>query len=279
MNCLISVIVPVFNTESQLARCLDSILRQTFTNIECILIDDYSTDNSIQICKKYQSYSKNFKLLRNKHNIGSSLTRAKGLAAAKGDYILFVDSDDWLEPSMLQTMYDSAIANNADIVLCDYYKERANVTTIVPQTINGLNKTDMMKYMVSYDEYLICALWNKLIARNVISKVIFPVESYGEDMYLSTQLMYYSNKITHVNKALYHYNINKNSLCLNPLYGEKRILDQYAICSQITAFLEAKFGHNLDIFNPNLRIRLRKIQLRYDALKQGMPLSEIATLV
>ncbi len=278
MDYLVSVIVPVFNTESQLVRCLNSILCQTFANIECILVDDYSTDNSIQICERYLNANSNFKLLKNNCNIGSSLTRARGLALAKGKYILFVDSDDWLEPSMIQTMYNAAISNNADIVLCDYYKDN-DTSQIVSQSIDGLNKTDIIKYMASYNECLICSLWNKLIARDIIAKIIFPVESYGEDMYLSTQLVYYSNKIIHVNEALYHYCINEKSLCFNPKYAEKRILDQHAICEQIVAFLSEKFGHGLDMFNPDLNIRLHKMQTRYDALKRGIPLSEIATLI
>ena len=117
----VSVIIPVYNSERFLKECLDSVLKQSLSNIEIIIINDGSTDNSEEICKTYlfdprvQYYCK--------QNEGTSAARQDGLERATGDYVGFVDSDDWLEPNMYEIMYNTAIKENADIVMCGFFKD------------------------------------------------------------------------------------------------------------------------------------------------------------
>ena len=106
---MISIIVPVYNTAKYLEKCLASILAQTFTEYECILIDDNSQDTSLEICDSYAKKDNRIKVFHNKKNAGSSLSRKIGLTAAKGDYIVYIDSDDWIENSMIEKMYQKAV--------------------------------------------------------------------------------------------------------------------------------------------------------------------------
>ena len=121
-NNLISIIVPIYNSENYIKKCLDSILAQTYSNLEVILIDDGSTDNSYNICKDYQKKDNRIVLLQQK-NAGVSRARNHGLEVAKGEYIGFVDSDDYIEPEMYEILLNSIIESNSKIAICNYYYE------------------------------------------------------------------------------------------------------------------------------------------------------------
>ena len=118
----VSVIVPVYNTEKYLRRCLDSLVNQTLDEIEIIVINDCSTDNSKEIIKEYKNKYKNIVLIDNKVNKGIGYNRNMGIKKAKGKYISFVDSDDWVNETMYDKMYKKATDDNLDLVLCNYIK-------------------------------------------------------------------------------------------------------------------------------------------------------------
>ena len=121
MKYKISVIVPVYNVELYLERCLESIVKQTLTDIQIIIVNDGSTDNSLDIIKKYAQYDDRF-IVVSQENRGSSAARNKGLKIASGDFIAFVDGDDYISSEMYMTMYNSAIKNSADVVVCQFSK-------------------------------------------------------------------------------------------------------------------------------------------------------------
>lgn len=125
MNDLISIIVPVYNVEKYLNKCIDSIINQTYKNIEIILVDDGSTDNSGKICDEYLLRDSRIKVIH-KNNGGLSSARNEGINISSGEYIGFVDSDDWVEPNMYEEMYKKILYSNADIVDCGYWKEYEN---------------------------------------------------------------------------------------------------------------------------------------------------------
>ena len=118
-NPKVSIIVPVYNVEKYLAECLESILSQTFTEFECILVDDHSPDKCPDICDEYAKKDKRIKVIHKKENEGSSQARKTGISEAIGDYILFTDSDDWIESKMAERLYTLAKLDNYDIVYCD----------------------------------------------------------------------------------------------------------------------------------------------------------------
>lgn len=129
----ISVIVPVFNAENYLSRCLDSVLNQTLKDLEVICIDDCSSDNSYNILKSYAEIDSRIKLLKNEMNIGQGLTRNKGLDAAVGEYIAFVDCDDWIEREMYEVLYNRTIQKKYDLVCCNLIFDFPDGTKGIPK--------------------------------------------------------------------------------------------------------------------------------------------------
>ena len=121
----VSVIVPVYNAEKYLNRCIDSLTNQTLEDIEMIFVNDGSTDNSINILKSYKEQDKRIVII-DKANEGVSEARNQGISKAKGDYIFFVDSDDWIDLNTLENMYETAIKDDIDIVMCSYVREFKN---------------------------------------------------------------------------------------------------------------------------------------------------------
>ena len=120
-NCKISVVIPVYNTKQFLRRCVDSVLQQTFTDFEIILVDDGSSDGSSAICDEYAAMHKNIFTYHQK-NQGLALTRKNGVHYSSGDYVFFLDSDDWIEVGALSTLYTVAIGCHADCVCCQFKK-------------------------------------------------------------------------------------------------------------------------------------------------------------
>lgn len=121
-NIYVSVIVPIFNTSRYLRKCLDSLAHQTLTAIEFILVDDGSTDDSGKICDEYASKDSRFRVIH-QSNGGSAVARQTGLDAARGEYTIVCDSDDWVEPDMYEKLYRKAVETDADMVLCGYFAE------------------------------------------------------------------------------------------------------------------------------------------------------------
>ena len=119
---IISVIIPIYNVEEFLPKCIDSVLNQTLKNVEIILVDDGSTDNSSIICDEYALLDNRITVIHKK-NEGLSASRNIGIDVAKGNYLAFVDSDDWIEESMFEIMYNTIVTNDADMVVCNYYED------------------------------------------------------------------------------------------------------------------------------------------------------------
>ena len=125
----ISIIVPIYNAEKFLNKCIKSILKQTFENFELILVNDGSTDKSLDICNKYAKSDKRIKVI-NKKNEGSVLARKRGIKEAKGDYVIFVDADDWISINALEVINEEINNNNADVIVFNYYKVLKNLSAI-----------------------------------------------------------------------------------------------------------------------------------------------------
>ncbi|MDR0474129.1 MAG: glycosyltransferase [Treponema sp.] len=145
----VSIIVPVYNAEKYLRRCVDSILAQTFTDFECILIDDCSPDKCPEICDEYKKIDDRIKTLHKTENTGPVATRKTGIENATGDFIQFVDSDDWIEPEMTERLYKRALSENLDIVCCDfaYYDINGIKHTSVPFDVRCMDKESICKML------------------------------------------------------------------------------------------------------------------------------------
>ena len=260
MNTLseISIIVPVYNVEPYLSRCLDSILNQTFTAFECILVDDCSLDNSPAVCDEYARKDKRIRVIHNPQNKGSSLSRQIGLKQAVGDYILFVDSDDWIENKMIEEMYTKATNDNLDMICCDFYEEHFN--KIVSN--HASDKTDKITLIKKLLALVIPpSLFSRIVKKSIYTSVSFPQASFAEDWVITLQLLYFTNRIDYIEKPYYHYCYNPNSLCNGEKYAQ-RIIDYFNNYSAIFQFLDSKFD-NTSLFEPELSNRINKIKIEF----------------
>lgn len=219
----ISVIVPVYKVEPYLDRCIQSIVAQTYTNLEIILVDDGSPDNCGAICDTWAIRDSRFKVIH-KENGGLSDARNAGLAAASGEYIAFVDSDDWLSPSFIAELYTTLIENNADVAECgvSYVDESGNTLHIRhTTTVPVLDKLDALKLLILEDG-IYQTVWNKLYRRSILNGIQFEKGKYHEDDYWTYQVFDRISKLAVRQIPLYFY-LQRNSSIMGANYSLKRL--------------------------------------------------------
>lgn len=207
----VSIIVPVYNVEPYLRQCLDSILAQTFTDWECILVDDGSKDGSGAICDEYAEKDSRFRVVH-QENKGSSAARNEGLSLSKGIYLSFIDSDDWVENNYLERLLEIAEFNNSDMVICAFYRNYLNRHTSVEPNKPTENK-GIRVVVESLEGTLHAGLWNKLIKRSLFSdnNILFPKYNYYEDMNVTIRLANSTDSVSYCSDVLYNYRINQSS--------------------------------------------------------------------
>lgn len=213
MKDLISIIVPIYNVEKYLNKCIESIVNQTYENIEIILIDDGSNDNSGIICDEYAKKDNRI-IVVHKENGGVSSARNKGLKIAKGEWISFVDADDWIEQTFCQTLLNKVTQEQADIALCGYNR-------ITDNRIEKINANNQEVFLNS-NEYLVKSLnpqtgfgfcHMKLIKKEVLKSISFNERiEVGEDALFNIQLSTYIKKAVFLKQPLYNYRINNQSV-------------------------------------------------------------------
>ena len=213
-NPSISVVVAVYQAEKYIKRCLDSIIAQTFTDFEVLLIDDGSLDSSGMICDDYAARDSRFRVIH-KQNEGVSSARQTGLDAAKGEYIIHADPDDWAEPDWLQKMYEKIEEEKADIVICDFERVYKNKKVHYIQKPRSLKNSEIIKDLL--EEKIWGSCWNKMVRRNIFIQhnVSFnPKMTLWEDIYVMCLLIAHGAKVTYLPVILYHYDsvINKKSI-------------------------------------------------------------------
>lgn len=216
MNDIISIIVPIYNSEKYLPECIKSILNQTYKNIEIILINDGSTDNSLKICKNYSKIDNRIKKL-DKLNSGVAESRNKGIQIASGQFIMFVDSDDFLETTIIEKLYNSIKLNNSDLAICkinDYVNDNKikryenNLNSIV---FTKKSKSDFIKNYFAKNEAdsnnIMGVCFRMLIKKDILTNnnITFPKLKQLEDLVFCTELITKINKISVVNEYLYNY--------------------------------------------------------------------------
>lgn len=214
----VSILVPVYNVEKFFSRCLESLFSQTYSNIEYVFVNDCTPDNSMillhDILQKYPNHVNNVKLIENPSNNGIAIVRNTLLDNAHGDYVLFVDSDDWIENDMVEKLVDEAKRSGADVVGCNYCEDYPNEIIFRQQSYPS-NHIEAMKAMTLLK--IKGVLWKLLIRRELIAqnKLSFvPEIQFGEDYIFCCKLFYYAQSFSSVDKALYHYvQYNPNNYC------------------------------------------------------------------
>ena len=206
---LISVIVPVYNVESYVAECIESIQNQTYMNLEIILVNDGSTDASGDICDQYAAYDERIKVIH-KENAGVSAARNTGIEAANGDYIAFVDSDDYIAPNMYEDMLRILKENDLDILECTAFRDKGGeiIEGCNDGSLEIFNRDEALK-MAMYDCFV--AVWSQLYKRSAIDDVRFPVGRKFEDTAVSYRFITNTKRVGHINHCYYYYRLNLNS--------------------------------------------------------------------
>lgn len=203
----ISVIVPVYNVERYLTRCINSILNQTFIDFELILVDDGSPDNCPSICDEFKSKDKRVKTIH-KQNGGISSARNTGIDLAEGEYLSFIDSDDWIEKDMLQVLYELAVSKKADVAECAFQRveeeeQRQKLCNITPKISERSGEAAIVALYSGAGASN--AVWNKLYKRRVFDSLRFPEGINYEDSYLMPQIVYTANKVVYTTYVGYYY--------------------------------------------------------------------------
>lgn len=215
----ISVIVPVYNVRNYLNKCLNSILNQTYKNLEIILIDDGSTDDSGNICDEFAK-SDNRIIVIHKQNGGLSDARNVGIENATGDFLTFIDSDDYVEETMIMDLYNSCKEYGTDISCCGKIVEFPNKTIISNCNSDFFTSNEnALLRMLTFDDIDVSA-WAKLYSKRLFDGIHYPVGRYYEDIATTYKLFSRANSISHISKPDYHYIIRCNSI-LNSNFSSK----------------------------------------------------------
>lgn len=214
---LISIIVTIYNVEKYVVKCISSILNQTYENIEIIIVNDGSRDNSLRLIRENFGSNRKIKIIDRSENKGLLYSRCEGLKAADGEYIMFCDSDDWLDPDMISAMYQAMNQNNADMVKCGFVREYPDSGREVKlcQMDTVYDKEDVIRKILpsfvmdsKYNN-----IWGELIDRKIImTDSIDKTVAMGEDIVFNCQLYKNLSKLVVLEKCFYHYRYNYSSM-------------------------------------------------------------------
>ena len=207
----ISIIIPVYNTEKYIEKCLNSVLNQTYTNIEVIVVNDGSTDNSMNIMNEFKDDRLFIWDLETNH--GAGFARNFGIDKSIGDYVITVDSDDWLRPDFIDKLVDVAKITNSDIVsggiTIVYSDDYEEIRRFVPRTSMGVQKIN------DYGNKKIIFLNNKIVRRTMYDQTPYCTWRYCEDTPVVLKLLYFANSVSYADTQGYYYRQRDNSLCHN----------------------------------------------------------------
>lgn len=275
MNELISVIIPVHNSSKYLSICLESILKQTYKNIEIIAVENGSTDNSLEILNKYKETIK-IEVLK---EAGLSKARNKGIEISSGKYLVFIDSDDEVEDTFIEDLYKNLNINKSDISICDIKEIHEETNKIVLNNLyptNTIEKQEILNNLEKFNH----GPCNKLFKKEIIEKykIRFPKSLKYEDVPFVLEYLVNSNKVSKVNQYLYIYKIHKDSeqttidnkifdiikimnLCLE--ITEKKYLEDLYISILTTYALKTRYIKNNELRNKFINETYKELNKNY----------------
>ena len=240
----VSIIIPVYNTEKYLPKCLNTIVSQTFQNIEILIVNDCSTDNSLQIINDYKKKDSRISIINLKVNSGLTVARNTGIQAATGKYIVFVDSDDWISEKLVETLYDSIEINQSDVIIATHYTfdNSTKKIKIFRQKEEFYNKqiasvTEKQKFLTLR---MIWSAWNKIYKRDFLTtnNIYFKTAKMEDILFIYEVVAMPNSKIMLIKDILYYYRINrKNSIMYNKT---DRIYNCIKAASEIKKFLKSQ---------------------------------------
>lgn len=253
----VSVVVPIYNVEKYLKNCIETIINQTYKNIEIILVDDGSTDNCPKICDEYRKKDSRIKVIHKK-NGGLSDARNQGLKLSRGEYICFIDSDDFIDKRFIEILYKECCLNNAEIAMCKYEKVLENEEVVEDkgksykkETISGRDSIIGI-YEGKIVDFGFVA-WNKLYKRKLFenNNIDYPFGKYNEDTFTTFRLLYNSKKVVKIDLSLYYYRIRIGSIMKSKMTTKK-----------ITDHVDADI-YNIEYYKEKKDEYLLKLSLNY----------------
>lgn len=230
MEPLVSVVVPVYNVEKYLRQCLNSVVNQTYRNLEIIVVDDGSYDGSLEICDEYAEKDDRIVVFHTE-NRGLSAARNYAIDRENGEYIAFLDSDDWFEEDAVKRFLDEAIATDADIVACRFYQEYVNETDESPGSKEPfvsegeeILKSVVLEHKISND------VWNKFYKANLFHSIRYPEGRIFEDYATTYRLLRESHRLAYIPDCLIHYRNRENSL--SNIHSMNSLVDYWIVYSE-----------------------------------------------
>ena len=281
---LISVIVPIYNASKSLDECISSVCSQAYKNFELILIDDGSTDSSLEICRKYQQTDNRITVIH-QANAGVSAARNAGLALAKGKYFCFVDADDEIEPSMLEKLHEVAVDSHSELCICgfkSYSKKKTKYfSSQGPQEEELSGKRELAKFVAKhYLEWLVSSSCGKLYKSIQLPSGGFdPRISLGEDLKFNIEYLQGVNKIVVISDCLYCYNNTRGSLTKSYKAGHfEAICDIYSTTLRFFKSLSSN-DYSFDLKNVNYKLFSFSISFMYQEIMAGKTIKESRSFI
>lgn len=266
---LISLIVPIYNVENYLWSCLDSIAKQTYSNIEVLLVNDGSPDGSGVICQEFVARDSRFRYIE-KGNGGLSDARNAGIARAQGEFISFVDSDDWIEPTYVEDLYRAALFNDAEVVVSNYqeFHQERNVYLIhlfedYYETHYSGEEVIQQLPLLERKDFSFTTSWGILFARRLFDTISFPKGKTIEDTRTNYRLFAESSRLTYIHKALYNYRVGVDSI--SSRITEKLLVDVLECLMERMAVYAIK-GWNVKDERENI---VGNLKMRYNQAKEA----------
>lgn len=216
MAPLISIIIPAYNAEQYLERCITSVLNQDYQNIEIVLVNDGSSDGSLSICQNYQNrYSENIKVI-SQPNTGASIARKNGIEAAQGQYLMFIDSDDFVSPVYVSALYRAMIQADAQIALCPMKRVDVGESHDFNDEYHTriMTKEELFRRFFKYEFW---GFWGGIYDKCLFDNLMFPEATVNEDYYVKAQMFTSIHQVGYVEEPLYCYEQHPGSLSRQPL--------------------------------------------------------------
>lgn len=257
MSIKVSVIIPIYNGENYLRECLDSVCNQTLKEIEIICVDDGSTDSSVEILKRYQAEDSRIQILQQENQFAGA-ARNNGKKHATGEYLIFWDCDDFFELEALETMYEQAVAANADVCVCGVNQYFQDKELLIPNNVNYLNLKkidgDIVFNRVGNEETILnftnAVPWNKMFRRQYIEDLGLDFQAIrnGNDIYFTMNAIYFADRITTVKTPLINYRCNQagslfGTLAKSPLIPLQAWIDVAENFEKLDEFPERTFAN------------------------------------
>lgn len=258
----ISVIIPVFNTEKYIEKCIESVINQTLKEIEIIVLNDGSTDDSDKIIRSYKD--RRIKYI-NKKNEGIAITRNKGIKSAKGKYITFVDSDDYIDSTFCEKMYNKAEKENCDIIICDYYNINDNKKSIIKlNSFKNSNLKDNSEIINQVNLGPCNKIYSSRLLKN--NKIIFPEDIKYEDVPFVCKCLVKAENIGKIDEPLSYFNIHEGSQTTT---RDEKIFDIFKVADLIKSIL------NNNVPKPIINYFLISLLINYLVQSRYIKINEI----